>query len=298
MSQTNGKVQQPRDAKGRFTKAAPPRRGQMLDQTLPRNQRKVPTTTIGVGGAAVYGGFVVERETSAKLAGQQLYTTYAKLLANTTIVAAGVRYFLNLISKASWKVEPAEDTGARGEEVAEQFEDVMYDMLTPWHRVIRRMAMFRFYGFGIQEWTAKRREDGLIGFLDIEPRPQTTITKWDVDEHGTVHGVIQESPQTFREIYLPRAKLVYAVDDSLSDSPKGLGLLRHIVQACDRLERYEQLEGFGFETDLRGVPIGRAPFQELRRWSRRTRSRAPSASRSKPLSASSSAATSSTPHSA
>ena len=74
---------------------------------------------------------------------------------------------------------------------------------------------------------------------------------------------IQESPQTRREIYLAREKLLYLVDDTLSDSPEGLGLFRHLVSPAKRLERYEQLEGFGFETDLRGIPVVRLPLTLL-----------------------------------
>jgi len=40
-------------------------------------------------------------------------------------------------------------------------------------------------------------------------------------------------------------------------------LFRHIVEPVARLQRYEQLEGFGFESDLRGIPVGRGPFAEL-----------------------------------
>jgi hypothetical protein len=35
------------------------------------------------------------------------------------------------------------------------------------------------------------------------------------------------------------------------------------VEPAKRLQRYEQLEGWGFETDLRGIPVGRGPFAEL-----------------------------------
>jgi hypothetical protein len=75
--------------------------------------------------------------------------------------------------------------------------------------------------------------------------------------------LVQRSPQTLNEIYIPRSKVLYAVDDTLSDSPEGLGLFRHLVKPAKRLWRYEQLEGFGFETDLRGMPVGYGPFTKL-----------------------------------
>lgn len=228
-------------------------------------QRTPPTRRAGVPGTAIYGGFIQPIERNAKLTGRERYRVYSDILANTSIVAAATRFFLNLVAKANWTVEPAEDSGERGEEVAELVEDILFKQLaTPWHRVVRRAAMYRFYGFSWQEWTAVRREDGLIGYDDIEPRPQITIERWDRDsETGKVLGVIQRSPQSSLELYIPRSKSVYLVDDSLNDSPEGLGLFRHVVAAAERLTRYEQLEGWGFELDLRGVPLGRAPIAAL-----------------------------------
>lgn len=225
-----------------------------------------PTTTAGHSGTRVFGGFVQERELAADLASPRtLYKTYSDMLSNVSIVSASVRWFLNLISKAEWEVLPAEAEGQ--EEEAERIADLMRtalgDMATPLHRVVRRAAMYRFYGFSVQEWTAMRMADGLIGFEDIAPRAQITCEKWDCDEHGRIRGVIQRSPHDGRDIYLPREKIVYLVDDSLNDSPTGLGLFRHVVEASRRLQRYEQLEGWGFETDLRGIPVGRAPYALL-----------------------------------
>lgn len=221
-----------------------------------------PMDAIGHAGFVQFGGLLNSNEKNAKLTGTAKYTTYSQLLANTSIMGAGVRYFLNLVSKANWKINPVDDT-PEAVAAAEFLESVIYDMETTWYRVVRRSALYRFYGFGVQEWTAKVREDGKIGFKDIEPRAQSTIEKWDVDLHGKVSGVIQRSPQTQREIYLPREKLVYLVDDSLNDSPEGLGLFRHLVDPAQRLARYEVLEGFGFEADLRGVPVAKAPIALL-----------------------------------
>lgn len=222
-----------------------------------------PTQTVGAPGTAIYGGYIQENEKNSNVASrEERYKTYSEILANASIVAAGTRYFLNLVAKADWSFEPSEaDTDG---EFAERAEEILTDdPKTPWHRIVRRAAMYRFYGFSVQEWTARRRDDGIITLADVMPRAQLTIEKWDVDEEGGVLGVIQRNPQNARELYLPRGKLLYLVDDTLSDSPEGLGLFRHLVSPAQRLARYEQLEGFGFETDLRGIPIGRGPFTEM-----------------------------------
>lgn len=228
-----------------------------------RQTRVNPTDTLGSPGTAIYGGYVVENEKDSTLTDRERYKTFSEALANTAVVAAGVRYFLNLAAGATWTFEPAETPA--GEDFAKRAERMMTeDPVTSWPRIVRRAAMYRFYGFSIQEWTARRDDDGALTFADVAPRAQITIERWDVNTDGTVNGMVQRNPQNQQEIYLPRGKTIYMVDDTLNDSPMGLGLFRHIVEPVRRLNRYEQLEGFGFESDLRGIPIGRAPYAELR----------------------------------
>jgi len=235
-----------------------------LSRFFPGRRKSVtPTETMGVHGVAVYGGFISDDEKNSNIGSrEERYKTYSEILANTSIVAAGIRYFLNLVSDADWTFKASEDdTDGKFKDLAE--ESLTKDPVTPWHRIVRRAAMHRMYGFSIQEWTMVRHEDGHLTFHDVAPRAQLTIEKWDIQPDGAVLGVVQRSPQTAKEIYLPRGKLVYLVDDTLNDSPEGLGLFRHLVAPAQRLFRYEQLEGIGFETDLRGIPIGRGPFTEL-----------------------------------
>lgn len=234
-----------------------------LDFGLPVRRRVRPTETVGAPGTAIIGGYVVENEKTAALTDAERFKTFSQILANTSVVAAGVRYFLSLASKSRWTFEPAEgDTDGRYAELAEEI--LTEDPSTSWPRIVKRACMYRFYGFSVQEWTAKRRGDGVLTFADVAPRAQTTIERWDVEDDGSVRGIIQRNPQNGREIYLPRSKVVYIVDDVLNDSPTGLGLFRHLVEPARRLERYELLERWGFETDLRGTPIGRAPYSEIR----------------------------------
>ncbi len=235
----------------------------MADNIFKRTLNRIRAkSTQGVTGTQHFGGYIVDQEKNAKLSGVQRYTTYSEILANVSIVSAGCRYFLNLVTKPEWQVQPANDTPA-AKEKAKQVKNIMNDMATPWRRIIRRAAMYRFYGYSVQEWTAKMTDDNIIGFTDIAPRPQVTIERWEINKNGTIGGVYQRDPNSGKEVFIPREKLVYVVDDSLNDSPEGLGLFRHLVEPAKRLQRYEELEGVGFETDLRGVPIGRGPFAEL-----------------------------------
>lgn len=226
------------------------------------NKRKTTHKPLGVSGTSVYQGFITEQESNSNLAGSEKYNTYSDMLANVSIVAAGTRYFLNMVAKPEFFVQPANES-PEAREIADLVHDIMHDMDTPWRRVVRRAAMYRFYGFSVQEWTAKTRKDGIVGYKDISPRPQSTIVRWNVAQSGEVFGCYQESPWDHKEIYLPRKKLLYLVDDSLNDSPEGVGLLRHVAELAESLQRFEELESIGFETDLRGVVHAKAPFSEL-----------------------------------
>ena len=227
-------------------------------------RRTSPTVTAGVPGVAVYAGYPQTGETSPELGSHEVkYRTYSNILANTAIVAAGVRYFLNMMGGSKWSINPAE--GDEAEKYSELLEQALKeDARQTWQQVVRRAAMFRFYGFSVQEITFKRHDEGHFTFGDIAARSQRTIFRWDVDDHGTLMGCVQQNPKTGEDIYLPRSKIMYLVDDTLHDSPEGLGLFRHLVEPVKQLERYEQLEGYGFESDLRGVPIGYAPLAEIR----------------------------------
>jgi len=228
------------------------------------DKKVVPFKEQGEIGVAVWGGYIDSGETNQKVTGSTRYKTAADTLANVSVVAASVRYFLNLLANPQWRVMPANDTQV-AKNAAEFVESVVDEMESSWTRIIRRSGMYRFHGFGFQEWTAVKRDDGLIGIKDIEVRAQHTIEKWDVDANGTVKGVWQRSPQTGVEIYLPRWKLIYLRDDTLTDSPEGMGWFRHLVEPSERLKEYLTLEKVGFERDLAGVPVGRAPITALNR---------------------------------
>lgn len=260
MSRKSKRKKSERSAAGEpVTKAAQEPLAAVRD--IPKTSQ-TPTLAVGVHGQTIVGGFIQTDEKDASLIGRQRYVTFSNMF-NVSIVSTGVRYFLNLVAKAAWRAEPSDPENPESVRLAELVEDIMHDMPTPWHRIVKSAAMFRYYGFALLEWIAKLRDDGVMGMADIQRRPQATIEQWDVENDGTVRGAVQRSPQTFEEIYLPRSRLIHMVDDALSDSPEGLGLFRHLAEPVKRIRKYLQLEGWGYENDLRGIPIVRAPLMAL-----------------------------------
>lgn len=233
---------------------------QLLDISVRRSVRS--TSTVGFNGAYTYNGFVQTGERDARLSGIEKYNTYMEMVLNRAIIGASVRYIFNLVEKPAWRIKPSEDS-EQAEIFARRLQVIIDEMATPLPQIVRKASLFKFFGFDLQEWTARRLDNGDIGIRDIESRPQSTIRRWDLDDRGRVRGVIQRNPKTLKEVYIPRSKLVYAVDHSMTNDPEGIGLLRHCVAGANRLKQYELLEGVGYESDLRGIPVARAPLAAL-----------------------------------
>lgn len=242
----------------------------LIDGIMERLVRRKPSpfSTQGTGGTYTIGGFLQSNEKRSELSSlQNRVKKYNEMILNTAIIATGVRYFGSLLAGVGWTVEPAEDGGAKAEEIADLVEASMNAMDVPFYRVVRRMGQFKWLGFSIQEMIAKRMDEvkpGFIGIGSVEHRPQVTIEQWDLEEQsGYVNGWMQRDPNTGTVWPLSRSKCIYLVDDTLTDSPDGVGMLRHVVQLEAQLKKLEQLEGWAFETDLRGVPVAYAPTAVL-----------------------------------
>lgn len=219
----------------------------------------------GSDGVASYGGFLASGERDPKLQGERKWIEYTNAM-NVAIIATGVRYRGDLLSGTKWHCEPNE----RGGKDAERgVEIVTQGLLTaqlprPWPAVVRKASMYKLLGFSLHEWSVKQRSDGMTVFADISHRPQYTVDRWNKpDEQQPWDAIGQQSHQGNRYV-IPRGRLFYCFDDTLTDSPDGVGLMRHVIKLVERLNFLEGLEGVAYETDLRGMPMGRAPLADLR----------------------------------
>ena len=207
-------------------------------------------------------GFIHTYEKNPELSRYKKYQTYSEMLANHAVIGAGIRAYLAVIQKTEWMLEPIEGN-ANSKSHAADIQEILDNMETSLPQVMRRSAMYTYYGFGLQEWIAKQLKSGLIGIKDIEPRAQHTIYRWDINPRGEIEGVEQQDPIMGGEYYIQRRRLIYCVDDSLNDSPEGLGLFRQLFSTASRLDAYLMLEDIGFDTDLRGVPIVKIPLERI-----------------------------------
>lgn len=218
------------------------------------------TAVEGTGGSATVGGFLVTKEKSADLTGTQKFVTYDNVVLNVSIVAAGVRHYHSLVSGVGWSVSPGK--GRNANKYAERIDQMIKTELhQPWSQVVSTMGHYKWVGFSVQEWIAENMSDGFQGLTRFENRPQSTMEQWILEEQtGHVLGWIQRDEVTGQQYPLHRSKCVYIADKSITHMPDGVGMLRHVVEHARQLKRMEQLEGWAYETDLRGMPIMSAPL--------------------------------------
>lgn len=226
-----------------------------------------PTQPAGADGVPIYGGFVVSGERDPRLTGSQKWVTYSNAELNIAIIASAINVWTQLAGSAKWTCEPNPRGGAAAELAAEIVTEGLLEAqtTTPWRQVVRRQSLKKFRGFAMHEVVLRRRGDGIIVVGDIQDRPQWTIYRWDrPDPRQSWVGVEQQLQIAgLLNPYIPRERLFYSVENTLSASPEGVGVLRQLSESVRVLEAYRQWEGIGFQTDLRGVPIARAPLGEI-----------------------------------
>lgn len=219
----------------------------------------------GSDGVYSYGGYLSSGERSHALTGTQKWITYTNAL-NYPIIATGAYYSTGLLAGTEWHCEPNELGGADADRAVEIVEQGLLkaQLPTPWPSVVAKMALFEYLGFALSEWIVKTRSDGMVVFADIAHRPQYTIDRWDKPDEKQPWQAVSQLTHAGGRYVIPRGRLFYCVADRLTDSPDGVGRLRHVVELHRQLEVLEALEGHAFQTDLRGMPMARAPLSELR----------------------------------
>ena len=213
-------------------------------------------------GSVVVGDYLLDRERNPDLNGQKKYQTYEDLALNISIVGASLRLYSDLFAKAEWSAEPV-DESAEAKRYAELLEDILFSSEQTFENAVRGAGLHVFWGFSVQEMTAEKRDDGIIGLKSIDLRPCRTFYQWDRDDSGSIINFIQRNPANGQDNAIPRWKAIYCVDNLLTDSPIGTGMFRMMAETAHTLKELQISEKIAINRDMRGLPFGRAPISEI-----------------------------------
>lgn len=240
----------------------------MLSGTLPEQTN--PSKPSGSDGTAIYAGYIYLNERRPELTLINKWRTFDNMILDVALVASVVNVWTTLGGSGKWTAEPNPRGGKDAERGAEIVTEGLLNaqLNTPWTTVVRRQLMKKLRGFALHEALVRRRDDGMVIYKDIQHRPQWTIDRWDKPDEQTDWIGVSQLTRTGKRFYIPRERLFYSVENTLTDSPDGVGVLRLIAETVRRLQIYQELEGVGLQTDLRGIPIVRVPLADLREQAR------------------------------
>lgn len=231
----------------------------------------------GASGLVQYGGHIRE-EFLTELQGRRGARTYAEMAANNALLGAATLAIDTLIRRVEFRVDPAKDSGAEGEAIAEKVESCRTDMDTRWTDFLSHALSMVVFGYAPVEVVYKIRRgevrdasgalvsmlsskhaDGWIGWRSFAPRAQDSIDRWDFDEAGRWCGLWQQ-PEGQAERYIARARLLNFRPRAPKDSPEGYSMLRPAYRSYYFLKRFQEIEAIGCERRAVGVPVVEVPL--------------------------------------
>lgn len=237
----------------------PDGRGAPFARELVAKAKAAPGST----GVVSYGGFIQTNDPAA-LTGTRKWTEYANAW---TVPACAVWAILRsaLLAGMKWTLteNPAGgDAAKRGVEVV-QAGLLDARLAKPWPQVVAKALMADANGFSLHATAMGRRKDGVVVFTDIAHRPPHTIEKWLRDGDDKPWRAVEQRIADGKTYTVPLDESLYLVNDTLTDSPEGVGFLRLVAERLRRISAYEKLEGSELFSSMGGTPIARAPIEEI-----------------------------------
>ena len=219
----------------------------------------------GSDGVIAYGGHIQTGEGSHRLTGRQKWVEYANAWLCPPVAIWGILRNA-LIAGATWNLRENDaggDTARRGLEVIQRG---LLDAPTPvpWSITAAKALMADANGFSLHAGAMGRRKDGLVAYTDLGHRPPHTIEEWHRDNPQAAWRYVKQRIDDGQTYDIPLDECLYFTDGTLlSDSPEGVGFLRLVSERLRRISKYEALEGSELFSSMGGIPIARAPLEEI-----------------------------------
>lgn len=239
----------------------------------------------GYDGVVAWAGYVKNGEGDARMQGNQRWRTLANLYRTCPPVPIWARLRDRLLSGITWTLVPNE-TGMNGSaadrQTAERGVEIVQEALLkarfgsgpaarPWSKVAARaMNGAAALGYSLHATAiGRRKRDGLIVYTDLAHRPQHTVERWfrvREDDETTPFVRVEQRIATGRTAWLELVDCLYVVNDNgtNSESPTGVGMLELIIERARQLGVYEGIIGAEIASSMGGIPIVRAPLEEMK----------------------------------
>lgn len=219
---------------------------------------------VGHDGVIAHGGRISTGERNAKLVGSEKWLTYRNSYQHPA-VAISLLLRNALFAGVRWSLEENSMGGAPAARGLEVVEQGLLDarLAKPWKRIAAKAGMFWANGVSVHAAALGRRPDGVVTYTDIGHRPPHTFDTWHRKDPQSPWESIGQRISTGETYTLPLSECLYVVNDAVSDSPEGEGVLRFVVERLRRITQYETMEGSEIFSSMGGTPIARVPWEEI-----------------------------------
>lgn len=221
---------------------------------------------LGSDGVAAYGGYLSTNE-PPEISGRRKWLAYAKASQFAPVAIAQLLSW-SLIGGVKWTLQEndsGDPSAARGVEVVDQGL-LKAKLPKPWAEIAAKADTSSWFnGNDIHAMATARRKDGVVVLTDLAHRPPHTIEQWWREGRGKQGPFVSCTQRTDdgETADLDLAECFHVVQDMLTDSPEGVGVLRFVVERLRRIDNYEKLEGAELFSGMGGTPIARVPLADI-----------------------------------
>jgi hypothetical protein len=234
---------------------------------------QIATKELGRTGLIEYSGFVYEEQLKQLSSYQTRIRIYREMSENDSVIGSILFVIDMLIRQVLWRVQ-AGGSSAEDQEAKEFLESCLLDMSSTWEDTISEIMSFLVYGYSYHEIVYKRRmgnsldptknsrfNDGRIGWRKLPIRAQDTLWRWNLDEHGGIHGMVQQAPPDYSLREIPMEKALLFRTGIHKGNPEGRSILRTSYRTWYIKKRIETYEAIGVERELAGYPVCYVPVE-------------------------------------
>ena len=246
----------------------------MADEQKPE-ETALPILAVPGGKSLRQFSGYIDEEFHKSLRGTKACDVYREMADNDAVLGGFLQALEALVGSTEQSFEPAEDTD-EAKAIAERFEKMRGDMVTPWPAVVNEILQAAIYGRSMlvplfkvcrgnnpSKKLHSRYNDGVWAWRDWSPRPPESIERFEFsaldDDDGELLGFGQRTEPDYNLRYIPRARVLLFRFMARKDNPEGRSLLRNAYPSYYRATMLEAIEAIGIERNLAGLPVMEVP---------------------------------------
>lgn len=212
---------------------------------------------IGYSGTYNYHGYITAEEYNLQLVGKLGLQVYDTMRRSDATVHAALSVTKDPIIGADWMVEAASDDPV-DIEIAEYVNRELFKRNIAYPDLIREALTALDFGhalfekvYEITEFNGKPR----IGLKAIKSRKQRSILRWAIGQGDAEKPGVTQILQGGQSAEIPRAKLVYVINEREGENYEGISLLRFAYKHWKIKDAIEIMNAIALERMSVGIPI-------------------------------------------